>query len=64
MDTYWGAVVWALLPTTVVLLVFYVVLRGIMRMDRTERRAYETIEAQERARRGLPPEPPAPRDTV
>lgn len=55
MDDYWSAVIWALLPTVVVLIVFVFVLRSILRMDRTERRAYSRIEAQERAKRGLPP---------
>jgi len=55
MDTVWAAVVWALLPTVVVSLLFWFVLRGILRMDRTERRVYARIEAEERAKRGLPP---------
>ncbi|MFI8592995.1 hypothetical protein ACIGCK_00995 [Microbacterium sp. NPDC078428] len=51
----WMPVVWALLPTTVVAAVFWFVLRGILRMDRTERRVYARIEAEERRKRGLPP---------
>jgi len=39
----------------VVLGLFVFVLRSILRMDRTERRAYAQIEAEERAKRGLPP---------
>jgi hypothetical protein len=57
MDEYWVAVIWSLLPTVVVLGLFVFVLRGIFRMDRTERRVYARIEAQERAKRGLPPTP-------
>jgi len=53
------AVIWALLPTTVVLGVFVFVLRSILRMDRKERRVYADIEAQERRKRGLPPAGPA-----
>ncbi len=53
MDDYWGAVIWALLPTLVVSMLFVFVLRGILRMDRTERRVYAEIEAEERAARGL-----------
>lgn len=49
------AVVWALLPTVVVVAFFFFIIRGIVRMDRTERRAYDRIEAEERAKRGLPP---------
>lgn len=55
MDSYWAAVVWSLLPTIVIVAVFWFVLRGILRFDRTERRVYAKIEAEERAKRGLPP---------
>ncbi len=55
MDSYWTAVVWSLLPTVVVLGLFVYVLRSILRMDRSERREYAKVEAEERAKRGLPP---------
>lgn len=55
MDAFWVAVVWSLLPTIGVSLVFFIVIRGIIRSDRTERKAHAQIEAQERAARGLPP---------
>lgn len=55
MDSYWVAVIWSLLPTVVVLGLFIFVMRSIIRMDRSERRAYAKIESQERAKRGLPP---------
>ncbi|WP_194397255.1 hypothetical protein [Microbacterium atlanticum] len=54
---YWVAVVWTLLPTVVVSLIFFFVMRGVMRADRNERRLYAKVEAEERARRGLPPAP-------
>lgn len=54
MDDYWVAVVWTLLPTIVVSAIFFFVLRSIIRADRTERREYARIEAEERTRRGLP----------
>lgn len=60
MDEYWGAVVWSLLPTLVVSFLFVYVMRAILRMDRTERRVYAKIEAEERAARGLDV-PPADR---
>ena len=53
MDSYWAAVIWSLLPTVVVLGLFVFVLRSILRMDRTERRVYARIEAEERAKRGM-----------
>lgn len=57
MDEYWLAVVWSLLPTVVICIIFWWVLRSILRFDRTERRAYARIEAEERAKRGLPSAP-------
>lgn len=55
VDNFWVAVLWSLLPTIGVSIVFIVVLRGIIRFDRTERRVHAQIEAEERAARGLPP---------
>ena len=52
---YWVAALWTLLPTVLVSLIFFFVLRSIVRADRTERRVYAKIEAEERAKRGLPP---------
>ena len=54
MENYWVAVFWSLLPTVVVSLLFFWILRSILRADRTERRAYARIEAEQRAKRGLP----------
>ncbi len=51
----WMAVAWSLLPTVGVSIVFFFVIRGILRFDRTERRVHAQIEAEERAARGLPP---------
>lgn len=58
MDETWVAMLWALLPTVVVSIVFFFILRNVIRMDRTERKVYSRIEAQERAKRGLPPVAP------
>lgn len=55
MDETWTAMLWAILPTLVVSVVFFFILRNVIRMDRTERKAYARIEAEERAKRGLPP---------
>lgn len=49
------AVLWSLAPTVAIVVIFWWVMRSILRMDRTERRAYNRIEAEERAKRGLPP---------
>lgn len=54
VDNMWAAVVWAILPTIVVSATFFFILRGVIRIDRTERKVYARIEAEERAKRGLP----------
>ena len=53
---------WALLPTVVVSILFFFILRSIIRADRTERRAYDRIEAEQRAKRGLASGGPAATD--
>ncbi|GAA2540577.1 hypothetical protein GCM10009860_21700 [Microbacterium mitrae] len=55
MDPYWSAVVWSLLPTLAVSVIFFFVMRSIVRIDRKERSTYAQIEAEERAARGMPP---------
>ncbi|WP_417509984.1 hypothetical protein [Microbacterium sp.] len=55
MDNFWAAAAWSILPTLGVGVVFFFVLRGILRFDRTERKVHSQIEAEERAARGLPP---------
>jgi hypothetical protein len=55
MDNFWVAAFWSIIPTIVVLGLFLFILRAVVHMDRNERRVYAKIEAEERARRGLPP---------
>lgn len=57
----WAAVLWAILPTIVVSATFFFILRGVIRIDRTERKVYARIEAEERAKRGLPAADSSPR---
>lgn len=57
MDNYWVNAIWSLIPTVLVGVIFWAVLRGIIRADRVERAAYADLEASERARLGLPPAP-------
>lgn len=47
--------IWSITPTVLIGVFFAVVLRLILRADRTERRVYQRMEAEERARLGLPP---------
>jgi hypothetical protein len=46
----WGGIVFALTPTICLGLLFWFVMRAILRMDRTERKVYARIEAEERAK--------------
>ena len=57
MNELWNGIVWSLAPTILVGLLFWLVMRAIVRADRTERKAYARMEAEERARRGLPQKP-------
>ncbi|MEJ6489098.1 hypothetical protein PQI23_05105 [Leucobacter sp. USCH14] len=54
MDNWWLNAVWSLTPTVLIGIFFWLVLRLILRADRTERQAYQRIEAEERAKAGLP----------
>ncbi|PSL36847.1 hypothetical protein CLV49_0446 [Labedella gwakjiensis] len=57
IENFWLNAAWSLFPTIVLGIIFYVVMRSVIRVDRNERRAYSELEAEERARRGLPPKP-------
>jgi flagellar biosynthesis/type III secretory pathway M-ring protein FliF/YscJ len=57
MNDILGGIVWALAPAVLVGLLFWAIMRFIVRADRNERKAYNRLEAQERARRGLAPKP-------
>jgi len=54
-DGYWANWVYSLVPTIVVGLIFWFAIRGIVRSDRRERAIAARIEAEERAKVGLPP---------
>ncbi|WP_431278293.1 hypothetical protein [Leifsonia poae] len=57
MNDVVAGIVWSLAPTVLVGLLFWLIMRAIIRADRTERKAYARMEAEERARRGLPNKP-------
>lgn len=46
--------VWSLTPTVFIGLFFWLVMRLILRADRTERRVFQEIENEERLKAGLP----------
>lgn len=57
IENFWLNAAWSLFPTIVLGVIFYIVMRSVIRVDRNERRAYSELEAEERAKRGLPPKP-------
>lgn len=54
---------WAITPSVIIGVFFWLILRSISRADRQERRAYTKVEQEERARAGLPPKPKAPAES-
>lgn len=52
---FWSNAIFSLVPTVALGLIFWFVMRAIIRSDRTERKAYAKVEAEERAKAGLPP---------
>ena len=54
MENWWVNALWSITPTVLIGLLFWVVLRFILRADRNERRIYSEMEAKERKRLGLP----------
>ena len=52
MDEFWANAIWSLAPTVLIGLIFWFVMRSIIRADRTERKVYSRIEAEERAKLG------------
>lgn len=53
MDDFWANALFSLAPTVLVGVIFWIIMRAIIRADRTERNAYARVEAEERARLGL-----------
>lgn len=54
LDDFWANAVFSVTPTILIGLVFWQIMRVIIRADRTERTVYARIEAEERAKRGMP----------
>ncbi len=53
IENFWANAAWSIIPTILLGLTFWFVLRSIIHADRNERKVYSKIEAQERARLGL-----------
>ena len=62
--TVWGGIVFALTPTICLGLIFWFVMRSILRADRTERKVYAKIEAEERAKVAAAAATPDPADSI
>lgn len=56
MDNFWFNVIYSVTPTIVIGLIFWFIMRAIIRADRNERSSYSKIEREERLKRGLPVE--------
>ena len=50
IHNFWANAIYSVVPTILLGLVFWLVMRSILRADRTERKVYTEIEAEERAR--------------
>jgi flagellar biosynthesis/type III secretory pathway M-ring protein FliF/YscJ len=50
IENFWANAAYSLIPTLLIGLIFWLVMRSIFRADRTERTVYAEIEAEERAR--------------
>jgi len=57
LENWWANALFSVTPTILVGLIFWLVMSSIIRADRTERKVYAEIEAEERARLGLDAEP-------
>jgi len=53
MDDFWANALFSLAPTVLVGIIFWIIMRAIIRADRSERNAYARVEAEERAKLGL-----------
>ena len=51
LENFWANAAFSVTPTILIGLVFWLVMRSVIRADRTERKVYNDIEAQERAKR-------------
>lgn len=54
IENFWLNAFYSVTPTILIGLVFWFVMRAILRADRGERDAYADIEREEREKRGLP----------
>ena len=53
IENFWLNALYSVTPTAILGVVFWLVMRSILRADRGERDAYAIIELEERKKRGL-----------
>ena len=51
LENFWANAAFSVTPTILVGIIFWIVMRSILRADRTERKVYSDMETEERARR-------------
>jgi len=54
IENFWANALFSVTPTILMGLLFWFVMRSILRADRNERKIYAEMEKQERHKRGLP----------
>lgn len=54
IENFWANAFFSVTPTILMGLIFWFVMRAILRADRSERDMYAQIEREERIKRGLP----------
>jgi hypothetical protein len=54
IENFWANAIFSVTPTIIMGLIFWFILRAILRADRSERESFQKIENEERAKRGLP----------
>ena len=50
IQDFWGNAIFSVTPTILIGLIFWFIMRSILRADRTERKVYSQIEAEELAK--------------
>tara|TARA_B100000902_G_scaffold383074_1_gene421479 strand:- start:260 stop:448 length:189 start_codon:yes stop_codon:yes gene_type:complete len=53
IENFWGNAIFSVTPTLFIGLLFWFIVRSILRADKAERMAYQRIESEERKKRGL-----------
>ena len=54
IENFWANAIFSVTPTIIMGLIFWFILRAILRADRSERDSFAKIEREERLKRGLP----------